>query len=135
MENPYAHQDGTWNGQEWQKEKKERSQELKDLQSQNGAGNERIAKSDFPTTFADLSFTERNEIKSTGYEPYKDSSAYKTIGVESEETYRNRLSQLVINPRPLPNTPGGSNENNPTSSNTVVVPGNDTYEGLLVFLR
>ena len=86
LENPYEYQDGTWKGEEWKKEKRERYNELKDLQAQNGAGTERLAKSDFPTTFADLSFTERNEIKAAGYEPFKGQSAFRSIKVESEES-------------------------------------------------
>ena len=93
LENPYEIKNSTWNGQEWQKEKKERSKELKNLQSQNGAGNERIAKSDFPTTFTDLSFADQNAIKSAGYEPYADMSAYNTITVEDYTTYRNRINE------------------------------------------
>lgn len=94
IENPYQPKDATWQGEEWMKERRERFQELNELQSQNGMGNERIAKSDFPTTFADLSFTERMEVKKEGYEPYKDTSAYKPITVESEEAYQNRLKEV-----------------------------------------
>lgn len=90
LENPYRKQDGTWQGDEWQKEKKERKQELKDLQAQNGAGSERIAKADFPTTFADLSFTERMEVQQAGYEPYKDSSAFRSISIETEDQAEQR---------------------------------------------
>jgi hypothetical protein len=91
LENPYEKKDNTWNGEEWQKEKKERSQELKDLQSMNGAGNERLARANFPTTFDDLSFTERMDVKSAGYEPYKDASAFVPIKIEDEEDYWDRL--------------------------------------------
>ena len=85
IKNPYEIHDATWNGEEWQKEKKERIQELKDLQSQNGIGYEKIVKTDFPTTFADLSFTDKMDTKKEGYEPYKNSSAYRPITIESEE--------------------------------------------------
>ncbi len=94
LENPYERKDGTWNGEEWQKEKKERIQELKDLQAVNGVGSEKIVKAEFPTTFADLSFTERINVKEEGYAPFKDLSPYKSFSLESEEKYRNRLIQL-----------------------------------------
>ena len=84
LDNPYEIKDSTWNGEEWKKEKKERSQELKDLQSQNDAGNEGLARSDFPETFADLSFSERMDILQQGYEPYKDSSAFRGITIKED---------------------------------------------------
>jgi len=90
LENPYEIKDGTWNGEEWKKEKKERKKELKELQSINGAGTERLARADFPTTFADLSFSDQVAIKAAGYEPYADKSAYRSITIESEEDALNR---------------------------------------------
>lgn len=32
--------------------------------------------SGFPQTFQDVSFSQRNQVKAAGYEPYKDASAY-----------------------------------------------------------
>ena len=96
LENPYERKDSTWNGEEWQKEKKERIQELKDLQAANGVGSEKIEKAEFPTTFADLSFTERTDIKTTGYEPFKDLSPYASFNIESEEKYLSRLRNANI---------------------------------------
>ena len=95
LENPYEQRDWTWNGQEWKKERRERAQELEDLQSQNGAGSEKIVKADFPTTFADLSFSDRMDVKQAGYEPYKDSSAYTSFKIESDADYRNRLQNYA----------------------------------------
>lgn len=97
LENPYERHDSTWNGEEWQKEKKERIQELKDLQAVNGVGSEKIVKADFPTTFADLSFTERMDVKTEGYEPFKDADAYVPFQIESEEKYLSRLKELNMN--------------------------------------
>lgn len=91
LENPYERHDSTWNGEEWQKEKKDRIQELKDLQAANGVGSEKIVKTDFPTTFADLSFTERMEVKTEGYEPFKDADVYVPFHIESEKKYLDRL--------------------------------------------
>jgi len=93
LENPYIRKDGTWNGEEWQKEKKERSKELKNLQEQNGAGGEHLTRTAFPATVSDLSFNERMEIKQQGYEPYSNSSAYRSITPEKEEDYYNRRLQ------------------------------------------
>ncbi|MBO4626116.1 MAG: hypothetical protein J5679_02450 [Alphaproteobacteria bacterium] len=84
IENPYEKKDWTWNGEEWQKEKKERSKELEDLQSQNGAGNEHLVRAEFPTTFSDLSFAERMDVKTAGYEPFKDASAFQQIKLAQE---------------------------------------------------
>lgn len=61
---------------QWQQDIKERSIELQQLQQQNGAGGEHLSAADFPTTFEDLSFSERMATKTEGYEPFKDSHAY-----------------------------------------------------------
>ncbi len=92
IENPYKIQNRTWNGEEWEKELKERAIELKELQSQNGANDVKLARADFPVTAADLSFSERMELRAAGYEPWKDSSPYaEPFQIESEEKY---LSQM-----------------------------------------
>ena len=92
LENPYEIKPATWQGDDWMMDRINRIKELQELQSQNGVGNEHIAKSDFPTTISDLSFAERMELKQQGYEPYKDSSAYHPIEIESEEAYFQRRS-------------------------------------------
>lgn len=69
--------------QEWQMEILGREQELKDLQAANGVKQPQIVPvTEFPTTYADLPFTERMENAKTGYEPYKDKRAYKEIEIE-----------------------------------------------------
>ena len=97
IENPYEIRNRTWNNEEWEKEKKERYYELQELQSQNGANDIKLARADFPTTAADLSFTDRMELQSAGYEPFKDSSPYtKTLNLEDEDEYLQRvLSQRL----------------------------------------
>ena len=71
IENPYKQVPA-----KWQMEIKERSDELQQLQKQNGAGSEHLSATAFPTTFEDLSFSERMAVKAEGYEPYKGASAY-----------------------------------------------------------
>ena len=66
---------------DWKSDIIERTQELEELQSQNGGNSGHLAKNDFPTTFDDLSFSERMDIKATGYAPYKDKKAYNSIKV------------------------------------------------------
>ena len=82
FENPYKQQPT-----KWQIEQKERSDELQRLQSQNGVGSEHLTKTDFPATYADLSFSERMENDRAGLEPYKDLKAYKTLKVKSESEW------------------------------------------------
>lgn len=82
--------------QEWQKEILDRKQELKDLQAANGVSEPHVVRTtEFPPIYADLSFSERMENAKTGYEPYKDASAYKEIKVESEENYLKRQQELA----------------------------------------
>jgi hypothetical protein len=72
IKNPYQR-----NIPKWQQEINERNQELLELQKENGVGNEHLSKTDFPATYADLSFKSKMELMNEGYEPYKDKSAYK----------------------------------------------------------
>ena len=74
---------------QWQQEINERSQELQSLQQQNGAGNERLSANPFPTTYADLSFSERMENEAAGYAPYKDAKAYRELKVYGTDQYCN----------------------------------------------
>lgn len=70
---------------QWQQDIIERTQELEKLQAQNGGNSGHIEKTAFPTTFADLSFQERMDIKAEGYEPYKDMKAYHPIDIPESE--------------------------------------------------
>lgn len=90
FENPYAPKLPEWNGEPWAEEMQERKKELQQLQSQNATGSNQVVKADFPETFADLSFTERQQILKEGYAPYAGTSAYKQINIESEESYNQR---------------------------------------------
>jgi hypothetical protein len=82
--------------QEWQKEILDRKQELKDLQAANGVSEPHVVRTtEFPTTYADLSFSERMENAAAGYEPYKDARAFKEIKVESEKDYLIRQQELA----------------------------------------
>lgn len=81
--------------QEWQMEILDRKQELKDLQAANGVTTPRLVRTtEFPDTYADLSFTERMENAAAGYEPFKDARAYKEIEIESQEDYLIRQEKI-----------------------------------------
>lgn len=82
FENPYKQQPT-----KWQIEQKERADELQRLQAQNGVGSEHLVKTDFPATYADLSFSERLENDRAGLEPFKDLKAYNTLDVKSESEW------------------------------------------------
>lgn len=71
IKNPYQQQ-----VPKWKQEINERTQELQELQEQNGAGNNQLSATDFPTTYADLSFSERMANATEGYEPYAGKTAY-----------------------------------------------------------
>ncbi len=87
IENPLRPVDATWNGDDWEHQMNLRKQELKDLQAQNGAGNEHLEEYDFPTTIADLTYAQRRKNATTGYMPYQDKSAYEQLDVDNiEET-------------------------------------------------
>ncbi len=90
INNPYAPK-----VPDWANDVKERAIELQQLQSQNGAGTEHIAKAAFPTTINDVSFADRMENLAAGYAPYKDAKAYNGIKVESEEKAMTRRLQMA----------------------------------------
>ncbi len=96
FENPYAPKLPQWNGEPWAEEMQERKKELENLQAQNSYGTNQVVKADFPNTFADLSFTERQEILKQGYEPFKESSAYAGLNIKETLT-QNSLSQTNTN--------------------------------------
>ena len=79
---------------DWAIEMQERKQELQDLQSQNGSGNVGLYSADFPTTYADLSFSERMANAQQGYEPFKDAKAYTELKIESEQEYLTRQQTI-----------------------------------------
>jgi len=90
IKNPYAPKIP-----DWASDIKDRTQELEQLQSQNGAGSEHIAKADFPTTINDVSFTDCMENLAAGYAPYKDAKAYNSIKVESQEKAMERQLRMA----------------------------------------
>lgn len=91
IQNPY-----TPKLQDWQREMLERQQELKDLQAANGVTAPHLVRTtEYPTVYADLSFEQRNENATDGYEPFKDNSAYKPIEIEKMSDYLERQERLA----------------------------------------
>lgn len=88
----------------WKQEMRERAQELEDLQSQNGAGSESVARADFPTTASDLSFVDRVQNQAAGYAPYANADPYMTIQVESKKDQLERQRKLAEQQQLLANT-------------------------------
>ncbi len=89
FENPYAPKQLP----QWMQDMKDRKQELNELQAQNGAGGEKIARADFPKTASDLSFVDRMKNEAAGYEPYKDATAYVPLNVETKQEQLTRMAE------------------------------------------
>ena len=70
---------------EWLDNRLDRQKELRALQRQTGSDDVKLAPTEMPKTFADLSFVERQEILRQGYEPWKDSKAYVPIKIEDDK--------------------------------------------------
>ena len=96
---------------DWKSDIIERAQELEELQAQNGGNSGTLEKNDFPTTFADLSFSERLDIKSAGYAPYKDKKAYNSIKVPYTGTVAGGTTGTTVQ--------NGQNQQQPTGPTMV----------------
>ncbi len=108
---------------QWQQDIIERTQELENLQAQNGGNMGKLEKADFPTTFADLSFSERIDIKTEGYEPYKDMQAYHPIDIPAPEQQTIATTQT--------STPPSDNDSQQESN--LVNNETDVVEGEILF--
>ena len=75
----------------WAIEMQERTTELAEFQANNGKIYSELEPTAFPTTYADLSFSERMANNKAGYEPYQGKSAFKPIDIESLEAYNERM--------------------------------------------
>ncbi len=82
IENPYKSHPA-----QWQLEMQERTQELEELQRQNASESNQLSATNFPATYADLSFSERIANEAAGLEPYKDMNAYREINVKTAEEW------------------------------------------------
>lgn len=111
---------------DWKSDIIERTQELEELQAQNGGNSGTLEKNDFPTTFADLSFSERLDIKSAGYAPYKDKKAYNSIKVPDAQP----IASTVANTSP---TPTQKEKKNTDGTITPPTP-NDQQTALAIFV-
>ena len=69
-----------------QSEYEKRAAELKALQNQTKTSIDAIVSTSFPNTFDDLSFEQKNDIKRTGYEPYKNAAVYVPLNIERDTT-------------------------------------------------
>ncbi len=93
LQNPYNPKLPTWNGEPWMQDMLERKQELQNLQSASATSTgAKLASAEFPQTANDLTFSQRIENDAAGYAPYAGKSAYRTIKIENEETYKQRTN-------------------------------------------
>ncbi|MCL1892140.1 MAG: hypothetical protein FWF97_02525 [Alphaproteobacteria bacterium] len=90
MENPFEREDP-----QWLKDRIGRQKEMRALQRENGSDDVQLSATQFPTTYADLSFTERMENNKAGYEPWKDAKAYKPIRVEDDKARYEREKEIA----------------------------------------
>ena len=81
----------------WKEEYNERANELRELQSQTKTTSDELSHTGFPTTFNDLSFSEKNSIKKQGYAPYKDAHAYVPLKISDEKAGIISSSQVKDN--------------------------------------
>ncbi len=71
----------------WKQEIIDRQNELQQLQQQNGAGDEHLSSTEFPTTYADLSFESRMQFESEDYAKYKDLKTYNELKAQDITTW------------------------------------------------
>lgn len=96
--NPYKTEKPKFHNDPWLQDMIDRENELEALQKQNGAGSEKLVRADMPTTYDDLSFTERLENTRAGYESAQAAglvnSAYKQINLKVETDAERRQREL-----------------------------------------
>lgn len=121
IKNPYALKYPEWNGEKWYEGIVDRTKELNNLQAQN-AEDYTLKSTDMPTTVADLSFKERVDNATEGYEQWTPvygtnskgekvcvkNCAYSTLNIEKDETYIQREQQK----NGYRSNPTGVNNNN-----------------------
>lgn len=73
---------------QWAINQEQRAQELKDLNASVNAPVAELNPTSFPTTYEDLSFSDRMANAQQGYAPYKNNSAYKQIKISSDTSSR-----------------------------------------------
>ena len=72
--------------QQWQQDILDRKQEIQDLQAATGGEYFALEHNDFPLSSADISFADKMTNSATGYQPFKDNSAYKPINIRTDDT-------------------------------------------------
>ncbi len=72
---------------DWQSAINERTQELIELQKQNGADSYNLSATDFPATVEDLSFASQVALKTDGYEPFMGKHAYTLPTIKGQDEF------------------------------------------------
>lgn len=108
---------------EWGQDMQQRKQELQNLKHASGASTPELMATEFPTTYADLSLSERVANAKEGYTPFKDKSAYKPINIPKDAPI-------------AATTPGNNTGNNPPPPTKPILTDNetDTVPGEILFI-
>ncbi len=72
---------------DWELEMMGRNAEIRALESETATQMPGLVATEFPKTYADLSFSERMAIETAGYEPYKDKRAYTELKIQDAAEY------------------------------------------------
>lgn len=79
---------------QWQSDMESRAAELASYHDQT-SDPAAISNSEFPKTYADVSFKSRIDNEKLGYEPFKDAKAYNTIRLESAAEAQKRREEAL----------------------------------------
>lgn len=104
---------------QWATDAQQRKQELQNLKDASDTETPGLNTAAFPTTYADLSFTDRMQNAAEGYVPFKNNDAYKQITVSASTATGNvSHSQTTNSARTdgTAQTPTPSLSNNQTES-------------------
>lgn len=111
---------------EWAADVQQREQELQDLKAASGYTPPQLENAEFPSTYADLSFSARMENEAAGYEPFKDKSAYRILTIRPEEvvqqTTPNVSSAHATTSAQAPAAAAAASEQSPTATSTPTAP-------------
>lgn len=117
---------------QWATDAQQRKQELQNLKDASDTETPGLNTAAFPTTYADVSLSERMQNAAEGYAPYKGKTAYAPIKVTKGSQYNTQANNNTSNNagNTKPDKPGKSEQKPPQLTNNEL----ETIPGEILFI-